>query len=119
MTMMTNGCFDDADHDDGDHRRLVIMMIMMMMIMMTMMFTAGWMEAGNCRDLLLDKLQQLQPVFPAQIICFSFTNTPQPFIHKLRILLQNSSSIFTFRPSVRCPCVLKRHTPPYLHYMTF
>ena len=44
MTMMTNGCFDDADHDDGDHRRLVIMMIMMM-IMMTMMFTAGWMEA--------------------------------------------------------------------------
>ena len=33
---------------------------------------------------------------------------------KLRILFQNSSPIFTFRPSV-----LKRHTPPYLHYMTF
>ena len=32
---------------------------------------------------------------------------------------QNSSFIFTFRPSVR-PCVVyKRDIPPYLHYMTF
>ena len=63
MTMMTNGCFDDDDHDHDDHDHSIIMMIIMMMLM----FTAGWMEAGNCRDLLLDKLQQLQPVFPPQI----------------------------------------------------
>ena len=37
---------------------------------------------------------------------------------KLRILFQNSSSIFTFRPSVRM-CVDKGDIPPYLHYMTF
>ena len=52
-----------------------MMMMMMVMMMMTMM-TAGWREAGNCRDLLLDKLQQLQPVFRAQIhSCLSYTNT--------------------------------------------
>ena len=33
---------------------------------------------------------------------------------KLRILFQNSSPIFTFRPYVN-----KRDIPPYLHYMTF
>ena len=76
MTMMTNGCLDDDDHDHDDHDHSIIMMIIMMMLM----FTAGWMEAGNCRDLLLDKLQQLQPVFPAQIHpCHSYTNTLLPF----------------------------------------
>ena len=35
--------------------------------------------------------------------------------NKLRILFQNSSSIFTFRGV----CVDKRDMPPYLHYMTF
>ena len=38
----------------------------------------------------------------------------------LRILFQNSSSIFTFPSVVRCPLsVHKRHTPPFLHYMAF
>ena len=55
----------------------LIMTMIKMMMMMMMMMTAGWMDVGNCRDLLLDKLQQLQPVFRAQIHSSpSYTNTP-------------------------------------------
>ena len=60
-----------------------LMMTMIKMIMRMMMMTAGWMDVGNCRDLLLDKLQQLQPVFRAQIHSSpSYTNTLLPLIHK-------------------------------------